>query len=330
MKPDFLHRLERLLVLIPFVAKHRAGAPLAEVLAFGGYRNRAELEEDLALAAEIGLPPEEPGDFLEITIQDDKVEALLPQRFNRPPRLTVDEASALSASLRALGDSVGKTLAAALDRLRHALPEGVEEALAAAERRIAIEPPAATRWHDVLERAIERRNELTLAYWAQSRDVTTNPTVEPLRLHVHRGHWYLVAWNPALAAERTYRVDRITGVQVNARVFEPRQSFALARHDDTMFASRGAEPQAEVRFSAALGGYVGERWPEQSHRNADGSWSVVCPVRGGEAHFLSWILGFGGEAELVSPESLRAALRLRVQQLQRIYVPMPAGAAADT
>ena len=56
----------------------------------------------------------------------------------------------------------------------------------------------------------------------------------------------------------------------------------------------------------------------------------MCPVRGGEAHFLSWILGFGGEAELVSPESLRAALRLRVQQLQRIYVPMPAGAAADT
>ncbi len=319
MKPDFLHRLERLLVLIPFVAKHKAGAPLGEVLAFGGYRDRAELEDDLALAAEIGLPPEEPGDFLEITIQDDRVEALLPQRFNRPPRLTVDEAAALSASLRALGDTVGQTLAAALERLRHALPEGVEEALADAERRYAIEPSDATRWHDVLERAIERRTEVTLTYWAQSKDITTSPTVEPLRLHVHRGHWYLVAWNPALAAERTYRVDRIAGIQVNARVFEPRKSLALEHHDDSMFASRGIEPQAEVRFSAALESYVRERWGGDARRNEDGSWSVVCPVRGGEAHFLSWILGFGGEAEIVSPESLRASLGARVAKLSTVY-----------
>ncbi len=318
MKPEYLRRLERLLVLIPFVAKHKGGAPLDEVLEFGGYRDRAELEDDLSLASEIALPPEEPGDFLEITIQDERVETILPQRFHRPPRLTVAEAAALSASLRAIGDPGGKALATALARLRHALPEGADPETTAEEKRFAIEPPPATQWHEVLERAIAERSEVMLEYWARSREVTTRPTVEPLLLRVHQGNWYLIAWNPTLGAERTYRLDRIANVQVGTRVFEPRKP-ALERYDETMFVARKVTPRADVRFSSALESYVLETWRERAQRDADGSFTVSCEVRGGDAYFISWVLGFGGEAEVVSPEPLRLAFRERVAQLARLY-----------
>lgn len=319
MKPDFLRRLERLLVLIPFVAKHKAGAPLAEVLAFGGYRDAAELDADLSLATEIGLPPEGPTDFLEITIQGDRVEVVLPQRFHRPPRLTVMEGAALSAALRALGEAAGTALGSALERLRHALPEGVEGSLAKTERRIEIEAPPQSGWHPVLQDAIDRRREVTLTYWARSREATERPAIEPLLLHVHRGHWYLVAWNPAVRAERTYRLDRVLGVQVSERTFEPRPAPDLSTYDDQLYQARPAEAQAEVRLSAELESYVRERWGERARRNADGSFTVTTPVLGGEPHFLSWVLGFGGQTEIVSPPELRAAFAERVRRLRELY-----------
>ncbi len=322
-KPDFLRAVERLLVVIPFVAqKGKRGVPYREVLAFAGYRSLAGLWDDLELARETALPGDGGGDSLDIHLQGGRVYCMVPRHFARPPRLTAIEGAAILSALRALGDAGGKPLARAVERLRRAFPAGddagqVDTLVDSLLRMVAIEEPPRSPCHDALEDAIARHVEVTLEYFAPSTGSTITPLVEPVRLFVHRGHWYLEAWSVHAVGIRAYRVDRLSAVRTGTRTFEARLPTDPAR----LFTFAKAQA-AELRFSARFGTFVRERF-QSWRRNTDGTFSAERTVLGSEDGFVSWILGFGGNATIVRPEELRAAFVARATALRALYPDGP-------
>lgn len=213
------------------------------------------------------------------------------------PGLTHEERVALSVAARIvrLGGSY-----AGVDALRK---------LGGVERGAGLEPLGADLGEEAevlgaLFGAVIDHKHISFEYRGHPR------TARPYGMAHRRGHWYLVAGTDD--GERLYRIDRIRDLSVTG---EP-NSFTKPRGFDirkVMTAhpwETGEEEtiEAEVRFAANVAWWAARtlRLPEP-----EGALIATVPVANRDA-FIGWILSFGPDAEVISPESLRQEITERI------------------
>lgn len=135
-------------------------------------------------------------------------------------------------------------------------------------------------------------------------------TVEPYGLVHRRGNWYVVGRDRDREAVRAFRVSRIEGrVEAREGTYTVPDDFDPAAHVSIEGWEIGPETvSAVVRFQADL-----RWWAEQNLRHVsvdgpDGALDVTIPVANLDA-LISWVIGFAGKVEIVTPEDARARLR---------------------
>jgi len=219
---------------------------------------------------------------------------------------------------------------AALRKLVRALPEPLRSSAEAATTAVVVDPggwdqPTSTRppppHLEEVQRAVVDGEQVTLGYVARTREATTR-VVHPLGLAAKGDVWYLVADTDA--GLRTFRVDRMTSVELNGkRVVRP-EGFDLTEAwrlitDEVeqkrapVLARAAVEPYAVPWCRARLGTRVriGPQGP-------DGR--VEIELRGHSAGSLAAeIAGFGTAVELIDPPEVRAELAKIGAQLTRAY-----------
>ena len=169
--------------------------------------------------------------------------------FDLPPLMfTKDEAQALVASVRIaqprLDVALGRHAEAALSKILAVLPAA---ARAAAESLAVYAPPVgpdeATRQRlETLRIAAEARHKLRLVYM-DLKEQRSERVVRPLGCFYWGSVWTLAAWCEARVGFRSFRVDRITELQVRDERFrdEPGKTLAdLFRQVEAETAKRGS------------------------------------------------------------------------------------------
>lgn len=215
----------------------------------------------------------------------------------RDPALTPDELAALhlAANLVRLEGGVGSAftkLGGPLAALGDDEPDGGGDA--AAVGVLPFDEPLA-----VLVEGAARRRVAAFVYNGEAR------TVEPWRLSFSRGHWYLSGWDRGRAAERVFRVDRITGsvtldgpagrAPPPAGDIGPMLGWELG----------DAEPvEARVSVDADLAAWACHVTGADGEPQPDGSVVLTLKVRNPDA-FRSLVLSFLDRAEVLGPEELR-------------------------
>jgi proteasome accessory factor C len=308
-------RLKRLLLAVPFVARH-PGLTVGEVAQALGV-SREQLLEELDLLLLVGRPPFQPDDFVDIYVEDDRVYVELDQRLSAPPRFTAAEGVALAAAAALLAPSGGEALTQALSRLERVLPPQAVERYRAMSRQldVAVEAPD---FLGALSGAVEQRREVELDYFTASRGKTERRRVRPYELFSHRGQWYLSGHCLSRGEPRLFRLDRVAGLEVTLEGFElPSPPPARLRP----IPSR--EREVRVRFSAPAAPYVRERFGDDAREVGQGEVEVLVP--GDSERWLTrWVLSFGGEARVLEPAWAVAA----VAQAARAVLAAMGGAAA--
>ena len=137
MAPTATDRLRRLLALVPWVAAHPEGVPIAEVCArFEIAPDR--LVADLETVMMVGVHPFTPDTLIDLWLDDGVVTVRYADSFTRPLRLTPAEAVDLVTSARALlaprARALRRPLPRALDKLAEVLGP---DALAAVDVTLA-------------------------------------------------------------------------------------------------------------------------------------------------------------------------------------------------
>ncbi len=316
-------RLRRILLLVPQAWRaERAGEPglsLAQAMAITGARSEDEVRRDVeAVQDGVSLLPSAPEALL-VTIEDRRVRVDDAMRFGRPPPFSLLEGAMLLAALRPFEKDGGRAVQGATRKLRRAIPDHLRKRVDALARAtdVAVSPPG--EWASALDEAIARRLEIEIDYRAESEGRLEPRVLEPRAVFSRDDHWYLAAWNVAKREEHLYRLDRIAEVRLGARAFGEREGPPASRSAaGAVYFESGNERPVRIRFSGASRRAARERWPAAVQEQPDGS--VVLETRAAPGNYLyGWVLGFGGEARIVSPPDVADAFQARVEALRRVY-----------
>ncbi|MEU4551406.1 putative DNA-binding transcriptional regulator YafY [Micromonospora violae] len=250
--------------------------------------------------------------------------------------LTRDEAEALFlAGLPGPAGEMGLADAVASAELKvlAALPPALRDAPARAGQRFHLDVPGWFReaapplWLPELARAVWADQVVELRYRRGDREVTRH--VEPYGLVLKNGVWYLVA--RVGDDVRTYRVDRVTGVEVGDEHFDRDEGFDLAGHwreQAGSFLRTMLRAAVTVRLSPAGlrqlrhlvdAPFVYDELVAAASEPDGQGWVVArLPVESTQVAYRQ-LLGLGPEVEVLDPPELRALLAEAAARLGALY-----------
>ncbi|MBM3695020.1 MAG: WYL domain-containing protein [Actinobacteria bacterium] len=142
--------------------------------------------------------------------------------------------------------------------------------------------------------------------------------VRPYGLVHRRGHWYLVARQAGESAPRSFRVDRLSDLQVGSRAgafIRPPGFRAADAVPSAPWEAGDSTIEATVRFEPRLAWWARRQLPAAATVLADDQQGLVARLGVAAVEpFIAWMIGFEDEAEVVSPPELRAALLAHLEE----------------
>ena len=298
-------RVTRLLALVPYLTARPEGVRVTEVARDFGVGER-QLRSDLELLWMCGLPGYGPGDLIDLSFEGEWVRVTFTAGMGRPLRLTTDEAVALVVALRTLLELPGLAEREAVSR---ALAKVSAVAGHAADRvtPVAVSVDAREEALAVVRDGLERKRALHLHYYVPTRDERTERTVDPMRLLLVDGKWYLEAWCRRAEGVRLFRLDRVDDVVV----LEERPRRRRRRTSGTSTTASTSPSPTRRRCgsgcpAARAGSPTTTRWTRSTPLD-DGGLGVT--VRTAD---LAWarrlVASLGGEASVEEPAELAAEI----------------------
>ena len=318
---DKRERLRRLLLIVP-AARRRPGITveqLARELGLG----TDELRADIELLALVGRPPFSPDDYIDISVDErGRVAVFLDQSFSQPPQLTALEALALATAAQETAPA-DPAVKFGVEKIAAKLPPRARELYSTLAHRVAAAAPVPRGTEELLatiRRAAETRREIALEYDKDGRGQTSERIIRPRAVLDHAGRWYVYAHDVGKDAARTFRADRIRSARETGVAFPdmgPLDPGLFER--DTLFFPTGAERAVTVRFSPAVEAWALARHGEKARR-IEGGGAEASIESAGESYIVALVLSFAGEAEVVAPPDVRAAVRDAAQRALRHYL----------
>ncbi len=201
-----------------------------------------------------------------------------------------------------------------------ALPAGHEQVRGSMQLSRLLSPEMAA----ACEQAVASRQRLQILYYSVRRDETAERIVQPYELLLWRGEPHLIAFCELRGDIRQFFLGRVR----EWRLLEGDAAFARQDFDVEAYLRRGLDLQhgdemvtVRVRFSPYQARWIRERRYHESQTTEelpDGSLLLTVRVAGTD-EMRRWLLGYGGEAEVLEPERLRLEISTEAKKLQKMY-----------
>ena len=216
--------------------------------------------------------------------------------LERSPKLTAREAAALLAGLQLARSLPGVRDSDLVTGLLAKLARGASSAPA----DVLVAPGPVDGVRDVVDEALRRGVAVSFAYKAPDAAATTR-TVDPVKVHIASGQWYLQGWCHLRQAVRTFHLDRVSDVALT--------DIPITHGADevpALFAPGENDIVAPVRFPAALAPLLGD-YLDRAEIEQDGDVRVAA-LRVADEHSLKRLAGrSGGLVEILAPADARRA-----------------------
>ncbi|HEY4354298.1 MAG TPA: YafY family protein [Acidobacteriaceae bacterium] len=238
--------------------------------------------------------------------------------FRLPPLvLTNEEAFALSLGLRALRQIGLAAFAPATDgalaKLGRVLPEALRESVRTVEDVVAIEPgpwvvPTSVQCLIDAASAIRTSRRVRFAYQSH-HETNSQREIEPYAVLHTDGRWYLIGHCLSRNALRTFRLDRITNLEIGTGVFERPPGFDarryMAEHMPFVQSDYQIDVWIDMPFEEANRSFAPWRIATEPH---EGGTRLRCG-RDRLEMFAAMLLSTGRRIVVHSPVELRTIFR---------------------
>lgn len=215
--------------------------------------------------------------------------------LERTPRLSAREAAALVAGLQLAASLPGVGDAGVVQGLLAKLTRGASSAPA----DVIVAPPAVDDVRVAVAEALRRGVAISFSYRAPDAPVTTR-TVDPVKVHIAGGQWYLQGWCHLREAMRTFHLDRVSDVRLTD-IETTHSADALPG----LFEPAASDVEVDVRYRAGaaplLADFVVSDREERGGTRTGG-------IRLGDPRSLKRIAArLGGDLEVLGPQDVRDA-----------------------
>ncbi len=258
---------------------------------------------------------------------------IMPNFFLPPVALSLEEALSLVLSSKAYSGGEGKfqegPTKSAISKIIATLPKATRELIEATSDKIDIESREAANMGGLISRlyqAVLNTRQIRINYYSYSRNSISERILDPYALTFRRRAWYLIAFCHTRNDIRMFRTNRIKTLDYTGKTFSHPSDFSLEEYmGNTWQTMRGGKDAKEavvvVKFDAKGAPLVKEvKWHPTQHIEdlSDGSILYTATVSGTEEIKL-WILQFGYNAEVLSPESLRDEMATTAERMYHRY-----------
>jgi Predicted transcriptional regulator len=249
------------------------------------------------------------------------------------PMITVSEGElvALLVAQKAVeqyrGTSFEKPLHAAFEKLVASLGDeanvSLHELSEAVSFRSAGVPRSQIEVFELLAEAVMACRTVEFDYLSLRAETRERRRVEPYHLACISNQWYLIGRDLARNGLRTFALTRIENARDLGLPFERPADFSAAKMlADSFSAFEAGKPErVRIRFDAFAARLVAERqWHKsQKLRPLVGGGAELTMKVGVAPDLESWVLGWGGHAEVLEPSSLREKIAAEVLAMSRRY-----------
>jgi predicted DNA-binding transcriptional regulator YafY len=300
-----MNRIDRLFAIL-LTLQHKRRVRAAD-LADQFEVSKRTIYRDMSALNQMGIPlAAMPGEGFELV-----------ESYYIPPLMfTESEAVAMILGSRLLmqqaAGSITRGAHEAITKITVALPDQVRAKAEALTNIISfITPENKFNLDDAqlltLQKAIQERRVIRIRYHAYQKDEVTERDVEPHQLFYSEGTWYLEVYCRLRKDIRAFRLSRMENLTVRKETFSKRA--AVKGKDEKKIGIK-------ICFAAAVARWVRERQHYGFQAEETISDGVIMSY---EVHNFSeitaWILGWGAEAEVLSPKGLRKSLHETAQEL---------------
>ncbi|MEO1644319.1 MAG: YafY family protein [Chloroflexota bacterium] len=302
-----MNRIDRLFgILLLLQAKRRIRA---EDIASKYEISERTVYRDMSALMQLGVP---------IISQAGEGYSLVEGYYLPPLIFTTDEAKALFLGVKMLHQSGNLQYAAdsAMTKLKTALPERLLRDIDPLIEKIdfMIEPNAydlETPYLVEIQTAIEQQKVLRIRYTGYKQTDITERYIEPIKLTHGNQTWYIRAHCRLRNAMRSFRLERIEHLQILDEIFDA--SHHVKESDEPVSEQT---IQVQIAFPKNSLRWVRERQHygfTHEDRTPEGA------IMHYDVHALSeiraWVLGWGAQGEVLSPQALRVEIREEAKKL---------------
>jgi proteasome accessory factor B len=176
---------------------------------------------------------------------------------------------------------------------------------------------------NALSGAVLRQEVVTFDYRKPGELRESSRRIRPYHLANRENSWYLVGFDLAREALRTFALPRIARVAVTKEKFTRPADFSPEKFFASALGVLGGvgDYRVVIRFSPSVAERVREReWHEsqEMHELPDGVLELRLRL-GALMEVEQWVLGWGAAAEVVAPVELRTQLRATTAALAALY-----------
>jgi predicted DNA-binding transcriptional regulator YafY len=321
-KRDRLARLLNVASILYSKGSSEAGVPVAEIARLTGMTTRTVYRDINALDEELGVP----------VFQAGRGRYGIDRKFFLPPlRLSVPEAIVLFLASRLIArwsDQYDAAVVSAFTKLADALPQPIARHVAATMLAIGEHDP---------NEPFSRSFSAVARGWAEGRvvEIDYDPGSAPrktARVHPYflepdaaLRSVYLIGFDEAAAAMRTYKVERIRSATLTQDRYEIPDDFdpdAWLANSWGIWSSEGT-PTARIRlrFDASVAHRVREAFWHRSQQLGElpGGGVELSVTVAGIVEIQPWILSWGAAVEVLEPIELREAVAAAVRSAAARY-----------
>lgn len=174
-----------------------------------------------------------------------------------------------------------------------------------------------------LQKAVREGRRISILYDLYSEGGLKEYTLDPCQIYFKRRALYLDAYSTEEKAYRVYRVNRIKQVKPLPMIVPKRSDYSFAqRHRDSFSVFVGDRVEkVKIRFSKKVADYIKEAcWHLSQKITNQKDGSVIFEVEVSEPKEVGWwVMQWGGEAEVLEPQSLRHTIASTIKRMVELY-----------
>ncbi len=214
--------------------------------------------------------------------------------LERTPRLTAQEAAALLAGLQLAATLPGVGDSGVVQGLLAKLARGASSAPA----EVIVVPDAVDDVRLAVDAALRAGVALSFTYRAPDAPPTTR-TVDPVKVHIAGGQWYLQGWCHLRQAMRTFHLDRVSDVRST--------DIAITHAEESvpaLFEPADTDVLVDIRYPRHSAPLLADFFTVDA--TGSGGEHDTARIRVGDARSLKRSAArFGGDLEILAPEAAR-------------------------